>query len=39
MDHVLENKFLSKEAASKLSLQEVDDEETKLISGNSQEEV
>ena len=38
MDHVLENKFLNKEGASKQALHE-DDYEIEMISGNSREEV
>ena len=39
MDHILENKFLNKEGASKEALQERDEEEIAMISGDCKEEV
>ena len=38
MDHVLENKFLNKEGASKEALQERDEDENYNIVGGSEEE-
>ena len=37
MDHILENKFLTKEGASKEALQEKDEDVGTLISGDSME--
>ena len=39
MDHILENRFLNKEGASKEALKEHDEEEVAMITGDSKEEV